>query len=729
MTAHDHSKSRKAFMRAAKAQAAIVQKVKQDPPLVAKLPPGAPKPAVRYPVRKAGMAEAEHPGFKEGDRVAMHDALNAHTGTGPKVKMRGVVHKVENHVGSFRATGKHPGTHYHVRVTHINGKPAHEHLDGDKVYGKVDHAGREAHVIHRHYHGSHAGTPALTHDTAKNESVEAPAAEPVNEAHDIAVHVAPHKGLSTHPDEHEHLAKVVHPLAAEHGGKVSSHSPHTVHFARADHAFKFIGGLPNGKHALVTHAKHESAEAAELKALAEAYKADAERTAQYDHHHDEIEKHLDHLRECLKAHRKDYDKNGHWGHVGDVGHIHAKVKELSDHFMPHHKVESVEEADCLPDVLVEGPASFHKAVDSETDPAKLRRMHAFATHMSRAPHVAKTGRAIYGGHADKIAARLTAAGHAVKEDAAPVAEAQDFHHDISVHPDNLHHLHAALKHVGGAHGGTHTNAHGEELHRISLPKGKGHAFAAHYNPHIVSHPVAKQHLGHHFIPSSDESVEAPAEPETTFAERVMLAAAGTLDESVRALVESTRIEELHDGTHVVHVHYKLTGSEQVKHTVHHILKHARAMGAHHHEADGYDGHVAVHFKSPAQAKHFHRAAGEVPHVHKTSHEAPVHKYESTLSGTTGGFADGTVGVHLTTPMGDAAEKLDTLLAQFGGKAANGSFALPKDKAQSFLNRVMVNGGKGYIKVGSKQVGPNEDLDAAIAAELSESETVAGASTP
>lgn len=250
-------------------------------------------------------------------------------------------------------------------------------------------------------------------------------------------------------------------------------------------------------------------------------------------------------------------------------------------------------------------------------------------------------------------------------------------------------------------------------------------------------------------PVAEATPEAPAvvadAPEPSFADRLLVAArlgeaSAPVEEEVYgvilgnesaafALVEKIELTEMGADDHVVHVNYKLHSNDQAKHTVHHLIHHAMKHGAHAHEADGYDGHVAFHFKKHEQAKHFMTTAKNAAHVHKVVHHEPA--YEAVLMPVptsaktvrlvpvgggvnTGGKTAATV--HLTTDMGAAAVTLDQLLAIHGGKIGEGGgYEFPVETAQAFLNQYMVNGGLGYIDVplsaGTKgRAGPNESIE-------------------
>jgi hypothetical protein len=188
-----------------------------------------------------------------------------------------------------------------------------------------------------------------------------------------------------------------------------------------------------------------------------------------------------------------------------------------------------------------------------------------------------------------------------------------------------------------------------------------------------------------------------------------------------ALIE-TMLHSLVNEEHVVHVGYKIHGAEQAKHTVHHLVNHAVKAGAHKFDAEGYDGHVKLHFKKPEHAKAFHAFAASAAHVHRSevkhvaAHECFSHPSAEQVMNEDGigpnkiGPAGSCV-VRLTKEMGDAHMPLDKLLTKFGGlHNAGGGYKFPCETAQSFLNWYMRNGGKGYIDIGDgKKYGPNEDV--------------------
>lgn len=187
--------------------------------------------------------------------------------------------------------------------------------------------------------------------------------------------------------------------------------------------------------------------------------------------------------------------------------------------------------------------------------------------------------------------------------------------------------------------------------------------------------------------------------------------------------ESLVVETLSHEDHVVHVKYHLRSTEQAKKTVHHLVGAAMNHGAHGHDAEGYDGHVKFHFKHHDAAKHFANHAKAVAHVHTVAHNKPDESAGSTIilvpyDASVGALALAESRVVLTQDMGQASPQLEILLAQFGGKVAEGGgyeFQEPS-KAQSFLNMYMVHGGRGYIRVPKSQdnpdgkAGPNEAVD-------------------
>lgn len=93
-----------------------------------------------------GVRVTDHEHVKTGDHVAWHGPLNGRTGTGPRVMHHG-------EVTHFSDAPQRMGKIVHVKVHTINGKPAHEHLDGDRVYKDVPHEKRH-NVLHHEIHHS-----------------------------------------------------------------------------------------------------------------------------------------------------------------------------------------------------------------------------------------------------------------------------------------------------------------------------------------------------------------------------------------------------------------------------------------------------------------------------------------------------------------------------------------------------------------------------------------------
>ncbi len=101
---------------------------------------------VRLQESTAGERITSKDQLKPGDHVKWRGRLSS-TGTGPVVHHHAEVTKVEKHP-------RFGGHVIHLHVHHINGKPAHEHLDGDKVYKTKTHEQRHS-VTHHEIHDSH----------------------------------------------------------------------------------------------------------------------------------------------------------------------------------------------------------------------------------------------------------------------------------------------------------------------------------------------------------------------------------------------------------------------------------------------------------------------------------------------------------------------------------------------------------------------------------------------